>query len=85
MTPCDHVPISKSEAIAVQALNVGEATADQQKLAIKWIVEKACMLYDQSFFPGEEGRRLTDFSEGRRFVGNEIFRAITLKISQLGD
>jgi hypothetical protein len=69
---------------AIQALVRGDATSDQQQRALRWIVEQAAGTYDQSFWPGgEDGRRNTDFSEGRRFVGNQIVKLTKLNVSSL--
>jgi len=69
---------------AIQALVRGDATADQQQRALRWIIEQAAGTYDQSFWPGgEDGRRNTDFAEGRRFVGNQIVKLTKLSVSSL--
>jgi hypothetical protein len=82
--PWSPVPYEAIDAAAIQALLIGEATAEQQKHAIKWIVEAACGTYDQSFYPGaDEGRRNTDFAEGRRFVGNTIVKMTRVNVSSL--
>lgn len=58
---------------AIKALERGEASPAQQIRALKWIVERACGTYDQSFRPGGlEASRATDFAEGKRWVGNKI-------------
>lgn len=76
---CDKADIS-----AVKALASGTASSEQQVRAIKWIVENACMYYDLSFCPGsEDGRRDTDFAEGRRFVGAEIVKMTKLDLAKL--
>jgi hypothetical protein len=67
----------EADATALKALQFGEANPDQQKRALKWIIENAANTYDLSFRPGgEEGRRNTDFAEGRRFVGLEIVKLL---------
>lgn len=82
--PWSPVSYEAADAAAIQALLVGNATADQQKRALKWIVESACGTYDQSFYPGaDEGRRNTDFAEGRRFVGNTIVKMTRVNVSSL--
>lgn len=69
---------------AIQALMRGDATPDQQQRALRWIIEQAAGTYDQSFYPGgEDGRRNTDFAEGRRFVGNQIVKLTRLNASSL--
>jgi len=73
----DAVPCSVSEHAALRALQAGNATAEQQQLALKWIVEKAAAYYELSYRPGDErGRRETDWLEGRRFVGAQIIHEL---------
>lgn len=80
-TPPDYEP---ADASAMQALLRGEADSYQQQRALKWIIEKAAGTYDQSFYPGaEDGRRNTDFAEGRRFVGNAVVKLTRLDVSTL--
>lgn len=61
------------EAYALQALGRGEATADEQKQALNWIIMQACATYEVAYTPGaDDGRRDTDFMLGRQFVGQQI-------------
>jgi hypothetical protein len=49
-----------------------------------WLINRGCNTYDMDFFPGgDEGRRLSDFASGRRFVGQQLVRQIKLKVGQL--
>lgn len=74
-----------ADAAAIQALIRGDATPEQQQRGMKWIIETASGVYDQSFRPGgEEGRRNTDFAEGKRFVGNSIIKLNRLNLSSIG-
>lgn len=77
------------DAIAIQALARGSATAEQQKRALEWIIgsdhrnlsNSACGYYDISYRPGgEEGSRDSAFAEGRRFVGAQIVKLMKVKI-----
>lgn len=65
-----------ADVAAIQALVAGQATADQQKRALRWIVESASGAYDQSFVPGEPD--VMAFLEGRRSVGNQIVKLMKL-------
>ena len=71
-----------SDAAAIQAIAKGQASADQQKRALTWIIEKAAGTYDMSFRPGPDSRD-TDFAEGRRFVGLQVVKLIHIKIGLL--
>lgn len=66
---------------AVQALNRGEATPEQQKMFLQWVVNHAAATYDQSF--QEEGDRETAFASGRRFVGLQIVKLSVLSTNAL--
>lgn len=73
-----------ADAAAIQALQRGNATTEQQKRALTWIIEKAATTYETSYRKGgPEGDRETVFAEGRRFVGNLIVGALKLKLGQL--
>jgi len=70
-----YIPWScdKSTVTAFQALEAGTAEPSQQKRVLDWLIHQGCKTYDMDFFPGgEEGRRLSDFAAGRRFVGQQI-------------
>ena len=86
MAKDDHAPwkpakYTDSDVVAIQALASGEANADQQKRALKWIVEDCCKTYDMSYRPNNTGD--TTFAEGKRHVGNEIIKMIKLKLGNL--
>lgn len=69
---------------ALRALAAGMASKDQQLRAMQWILLKASDRLGMSYFPGgEEGRRNTDFMEGRRFVGNQIVKMINTDPTKL--
>lgn len=68
-------------AASIQALIKGEATPDQQRGAMHWLINQACGTYNISF--SEIGDRETCFAEGRRFVGTNIVKLNTLSINAL--
>lgn len=73
-----------ADAGAIQALARGSATAEQQKRALTWIIEKGAATYATSYRKGgPEGDRETVFAEGRRFVGNLIVGVLKLRLGQL--
>ena len=79
-----HGPIpaqfDEGDAVAVQALSLGKATAEQQKRALKWILEGACGL---PIWPYCKDQRDTDVALGRHFVGQQIVGVLRAKISTL--
>jgi len=73
-------PWKNHEADAIAALFNGRANPDQQRTAVKWILDDACNLYDLSYRPGPDGERDTAFAEGRRFVGQQIVKLAKLNL-----
>lgn len=70
--------------VAIQAVAQGTANAEQQQAVMKYIVDNLCGYYDLSFRPGgDEGRRDTDFAEGKRFVGSQLVKLMKLDVSML--
>lgn len=75
-----------ADVSALQALLRGEATPDQQKRALDWIINSAAGTYELSYRPGgEDGERDTCFAEGRRFVGSQIVKALKISLYALRD
>ncbi len=75
---CDwDVPV----VAAVQALSRGEATPEQQKGALNFIINQAAATYGQSY--QETGDRDTTFAEGRRFVGLQLVKLLHLSTNAL--
>lgn len=72
--PWAPVTFSLPDAYALQALERGEATPEQQKTAIQFIVNSVCATYDMSY--RHDSHRDSDFAEGKRFVGLQIVRLI---------
>lgn len=64
---------------AVQALERGDASPEQQKRALNWIIRSAAATYDNTFFPGQPDA--SAFSAGRRFVGLELVKLLHLNPS----
>lgn len=63
-------PWEDSDARAVHAVMHGEADAEMQRRAMKWIIEKCCGTYEQAFRSGKPDD--TAFALGRQFVGQQI-------------
>jgi len=65
-----------ADAYAIKATAIGEATPDQQRRAMRWIVEQAAANYEWGF--QAEGPRETDVLLGRQFVGRQLVKIINL-------
>lgn len=65
------------KVMAIKALARGEADANQQRVALQFIIEEVCKTYDMSYHPGSD--RDTTFAEGKRHVGNTLI--LTMKIN----
>lgn len=77
-----HIPpdYELADASAFQALQRGDASADQQQRAIKWLVEKAAGTYEFNYYPSD---RDTCFALGRAFVGQQTVKLLKLAIGSL--
>lgn len=73
-------PYELSDAVAMHALALGEATPDQQKRALNWIIYNACGTYEPEF--RSDAREHAAVS-GRRLVGLEIVKMLKLNTSAL--
>lgn len=64
---------------AVQAVAAGVANEGQQKRALDWIINTVAGTYELSFrSDADGGDRETAFSEGRRFVGMQVVKAVNM-------
>lgn len=70
-----------ADASALQALERGNASPDQQKRALTWILRDACGMGDFLYRPGEDGRRDTDFALGREFPAKQIVKLLRLNLA----
>lgn len=76
--PLDRIP--PSAIVAIRAVAAGNANEHQQRDALAYIREGLCGRGKMSFWPGgEDGRRATDFAEGKRWVGDQLQRIVDLK------
>jgi hypothetical protein len=69
---------------ALQSLLRGDAQDYQQKLALNWILDMS-RNGGAIYFPGEAGRRDTDFALGRAFVGEQIITLLKVKLKRGGE
>jgi hypothetical protein len=77
--PHEPALLSTTVVYAIKALPEGKATPDQQSALLRWLLYEATKYYDMSYRPGgEEGKRDSDFAEGKRFVGFQILTALNL-------
>ena len=65
---------------ALQALSRGEAGPEQQKRALRWILERGCALHQWGYYGNQ---RETDIALGRQFVGQQIHGLLNLRLSDL--
>jgi hypothetical protein len=66
------------DAYAIQAVAHGRASEDQQRRAMKFLVEALCGTYDLSYRASD---RDTVFAEGKRFVGLQLVKFIQMNLS----
>jgi hypothetical protein len=74
------IKFEDADVFALHALAAGNASAGQQQRALEFIRRAICEGERLSFMPGgEDGRRATDFAEGKRFVAVQIRRFLNMK------
>lgn len=75
--PHHPAPCAKADIYAIKALFEGVASEAQQKRAIAWILNEACGIRDNTYYPDSE--RDTVFASAKRFVGLEIVSLLNMK------
>ena len=76
--PWKPVPASVEDLGALRALHRGGAEPHQQQRALKFIIDM-CRTDGALYFPGENGRRDTDFALGRAWVGEQIVAMVNIR------
>lgn len=77
--PFFAAPWEVADASAFQALQRGDASPEQQKRALDWLIRVGAATYNTTFFPGAPDA--SAFAEGRRFVGTEIVKLLAINTS----
>lgn len=73
--PWQVPPTEPADVFALQALAKGIANQSQQQRAWDYITRVLCETDRMTFWPGgEDGKRATDFAEGKRWVGVQLRR-----------
>jgi hypothetical protein len=78
--PWHPAPYDDDVVRSIQSLATGTANENQQKTAIKWIVEQAAGTYDATYFADSEAN--TAFAEGKRHVGLQVVKLTKLVLKQ---
>lgn len=73
-------PYEPADAAAFQALSTGTATPDQQRRALKWLIEVGAGAYEFQYYPSD---RDTVFALGRGFVGQQVVKLLKLNLMTL--
>lgn len=76
----DPVPAELADAHALRAMHEGTASPDQQRRAMRWILERAAMVGKIPYWPSD---RDTAFACGRQFVGKQIGHLLTCDLNSL--
>lgn len=61
---------------ALKALQTGDATKDQQQIALDFLIKNLCGTYEMTYMP--DSQRDSDFAEGKRWVGNQMIKLLKL-------
>lgn len=69
--------ITSIEIAALLAIRDEKATPSQAKIGLDWVMREAARMNDMAFqLGGEDGRRASDFADGRHWVGHLIRAAM---------
>lgn len=79
--PFGPASYSKIEVMAVKAVANGQASEEQQRVAMRWIIEKAAMTYDEMLVPGQPD--VSNHLTGRRNVGLQIVKLVNTPLTQM--
>lgn len=82
-SPWMPAPYDIEQVGALQALFRGNASAEQQKLALDYIITVLSGTYEEHYRPGEDGRRETDYALGRAFTGRQIVKLLKVNTDNL--
>lgn len=69
-----------ADSSAFQALQRGDASADQQRRALDWLIKHGSGMYQFHYYPSD---RDTAFALGRAFVGQQVVKLLTLNLMSL--
>lgn len=84
LAPWKPVELAPEDVGAIQALARGDAEPHLQKRALQFVLD---LSYNSGmhYFPGEDGRRDTDFALGRASVGKQLVNMIKMKLKIHGE
>jgi hypothetical protein len=78
------IPWEPADVAALQALERGDATPDQQRRALWYIVNDICGAYDWPYRPGgQDAERDTNVALGRMFVGVQIRTKLKINLAAI--
>ena len=80
-SPWKPIEWEPADVAAIQALARGDATADQQRRALDYIINSLAGTYDLSYRPNSD--RDTAFAEGKRFVGLQMVKALKINLAAI--
>jgi hypothetical protein len=70
-----------ADVAAIQALVRGDASPEQQRRAVDYIINDIAGTYDMSYRPDSE--RDSVFAEGKRYVGLQLVKAVNLNLARI--
>lgn len=81
--PWQLPPIEDPDIYAIQAFEQGRAGVPEQRRVWAFL-QRFCGVDRMTFYPGgEDGRRASDFAEGKRWIGDQLRRLSRLTPTQI--
>ena len=72
--------VTAAEVASLKALHAGNASPEQQRRALDFIIQRVAGTYEKVYCPGEGGNRDTAFALGKRHVGTYIVSLLNADI-----
>lgn len=80
-SPIAPAKYTNADVAAIKAVAAGNASPDQQRRALKWVVHDVARTYDETFVPGQPDS--SDHLSGRRNVGLQIMKLVNVDAKHL--
>jgi hypothetical protein len=77
--------VTLQEAAAIHAVANGTASPEQQREAMRFIVERVSGTYQEIYCPGENGNRDSAYAAGKRRVGLYLVSLISTSLRNFKD
>jgi hypothetical protein len=79
--PWSPVELTSDKAAVFQAIAAGNASEEQQKRFMSWLMTQVCCVNDLEFRP--DSFSSTSFASGKRYVGTQLQKHLSASVGAL--